>query len=79
MWMSRCGEEETAKRNRRKIKNRNKALRNCGLCFLHLLINTFFCPQAKQRNPYALNVTGESLEDQDGDSRYMFLEFRKDL
>uniref|UniRef100_UPI0037E9159A GATOR1 complex protein NPRL3 isoform X2 n=1 Tax=Semicossyphus pulcher TaxID=241346 RepID=UPI0037E9159A len=31
------------------------------------------CPSsltAKQRNPYALNTTGEGLEDQDGDSRF---------
>uniref|UniRef100_A0A3B3IPF9 Uncharacterized protein n=1 Tax=Oryzias latipes TaxID=8090 RepID=A0A3B3IPF9_ORYLA len=26
---------------------------------------------AKQRNPYALNTTVDTLEDQDGDSRYV--------
>lgn len=26
--------------------------------------------KAKQRSPYALNASGDSIEDQDGDSRY---------
>uniref|UniRef100_A0A3B4XDM2 NPR3 like, GATOR1 complex subunit n=1 Tax=Seriola lalandi dorsalis TaxID=1841481 RepID=A0A3B4XDM2_SERLL len=33
------------------------------------------CPSsvtAKQRSPYALNTTGDGIEDQDGDSRYSF-------
>lgn len=29
----------------------------------------YFCPQAKQRSRYALNTTGDVVEDQDGDSR----------
>lgn len=36
-----------------------------------MVINCYyFYPPAKQRSPYALNTSGDGLEDQDGDSRY---------